>query len=232
MHALELADALHIGCVLIPRYPGVLSALGLTLADFVKDYSQTVMQRLDQVDAAALERGFAPLWARGLHELTAEGFQAQEIRFERALDIRYHGQSFELTIPLDASDPAEAAARFLAAHQQRYGYARPGQPLELVNLRLSARGLRPPSPEEAAPQGEAPLERRDPPAPAAQVEISFETGALPAAMVERSSLFPGHVLAGPALVVQPDATTVVPPGWQAQVDGWLNLIFTRSPVAR
>jgi N-methylhydantoinase A len=221
MHVLDLAAALHIERVLVPRYPGVLSALGLTLADFVKDYSQTVMWPLEGISAATLENAFAPLLARAERELADEGFLVEQMRFEPALDLRYRGQSFELSIPMDDYDPQSAVERFIAAHQQRYGYARTNQPLELVTLRLTARGVRPHTDEQPVSPSAAPLQS------IAQTEIHFDEGPLHASIYARADLQPGHIFCGPALIVQEDATTVVPPGWRGQVDGWLNVIFSK-----
>ena len=142
MHALALADALHISCVLAPRYPGVLSALGLVLADFTVDHSRTVMQPLANMAAADLAAAFAPLLARARADLAAEGFAGEEVVLERALDLRYRGQSFELTIPLAGErfagdEPTDAARRFHAAHETRYGHARADAPVELVNVRVT-----------------------------------------------------------------------------------------------
>ncbi|MGC8781847.1 MAG: hydantoinase/oxoprolinase family protein, partial [Anaerolineae bacterium] len=143
MHALDLADALHIGRVLIPRTPGVLSALGLVLADFTVDRSRTLMWPLAETSPAALEQAVAPLLADAFSAVAAEGFADEKIRLAWALDLRYRGQSFELTVPVESYDPAEAARRFHAAHEQRYGYARPDAPVELVNVRVTAAGVRP-----------------------------------------------------------------------------------------
>jgi len=222
MHALDLAAALHIERVLVPRYPGVLSALGLTLADFVKDYSQTVMWDLGELDANQLQETFVPLLERGRHDLLQEGFTLEQMHFDPALDLRYRGQSFELTIPLDDYNSQSTEAHFIAAHQQRYGYARENQPLEIVNLRLTARGVRPRENESPASQATSPLQ------PIAQTRINFTEGLLPVPVYERAQLHPGHTFNGPALIVQEDATTVVPPGWQADVDAWLNMIFTHT----
>ncbi len=98
MHALALAEALHIGRVLIPRYPGVLSALGLTLADFTVDLSRTTMRSLVGMTAGDLRAAFAPLLAQARAALVTEGFVEEAIGLERALDLRYRGQSFELTV--------------------------------------------------------------------------------------------------------------------------------------
>jgi len=133
MHGMALAEALGIPRVLVPRYPGVLSALGLTLADFVRDYSRTVMWLLHRVTARDLESALAPLLARGLEELRDEGFDDGRIRLEPALDLRYQGQSFELTVPLTTFDPEGIARAFHEAHERRYGYARPDAAVEVVN---------------------------------------------------------------------------------------------------
>ena len=109
MHALDLAEALHIGRVLVPRYPGVLSALGLALADFTVDHSRTVMRPLAETRRGDLAAAFAPLLAQAQAALAAEGFAEEAIALERALDLRYRGQSFELTVPLEGYDPVEAA---------------------------------------------------------------------------------------------------------------------------
>ena len=101
MHTLALAEALHIGRVLVPRYPGVLSALGLVLADFTVDHSRTVMRPLAEAGPEDLAAAFAPLLAQARNELAAEGFAGKAVVLARALDLRYRGQSFELTVPLD-----------------------------------------------------------------------------------------------------------------------------------
>ncbi len=225
MHALELAEALGIRRVLVPRYPGVLSALGLVLADFVRDYSQTVMWPLEEVSAHDLVRAMTALLGRGREDLRAEGFTDDAIRLEPALDVRYRGQSFELTIPLERYDPAWVAQAFHQAHERRYGYARPEAPVEIVNLRLTARGLRPvPAlPSEAPARSEDPREAR-----VGEREVRFAGTWTRAWVYQRARLRPGHVVVGPALVVQEDATTVVPPGWRGRVDAWLNVVFERA----
>lgn len=225
MHALDLAEALHIGRVLIPRTPGVLSALGLVLADFTVDRSRTLMWPLAETTADALARVAAPLLAEARAAVAAAGFPNDAIRLETALDLRYRGQSFELTVPLESDDPAEAGRRFHAAHEQRYGYARPDAPVELVNVRVTAIGGRP-----------KPVFPQPPPAPSAdprpaqvgetRLAVGGEWSVAP--VYERSRLAPGHELVGPALVVQEDATTVIPPGWRARVDAWLNLVCERT----
>ncbi len=215
MHALELAQALRIRRVLVPRHPGVLSALGLVLADFVRDYSQTVMWPLETLQPEALQAALDALQARGTADLQAEGFPTGRIRLEPALDLRYRGQSYELTVPLTALQAERIAADFHAAHARRYGYAQPGAPIEVVNLRLTARGLRP------APSF-APLPQAPSPDPAGAVlatqPMRFHGRPYPTPILDRERLCAGHRLHGPALLVQPDATVVIPPGWEGTVD--------------
>ncbi len=222
MHALELAEALHIRRVLVPRYPGVLSALGLTLADFVKDYSRTVMWDMAAVTEEDLARAFADLLEQGVADIMAEGFAREEVRLEQALDLRYKGQSFELVVPVDSYDVEEAIRRFHRAHERRYGYAREDAAVELVNVRVTARGVRP----RPATGSIAPAASSDPAeAKVGRTRVRFAGAWHDAPVYERALLLPGHVIAGPALIVQEDATTVVPPGWRGQVDGWLNVVF-------
>ncbi len=223
MHALEMADALHISRVLVPRYPGVLSALGLILADFVKDYSLTVMREMEEVTSGELTKAFEPLLARGKSDMASEGFEEENIVLEKALDLRYKGQSFELVVPIESYAVAEAVKSFHAGHEKRYGYARPDAPVELVNIRLTTRGVR--------QRPEAIYARRstssNPAAVVSQTQVRFGGAWHDAPVYERELLLPGHEIVGPALVAQEDATTVVSPGWHGRVDEWRNIVFIR-----
>ena len=242
LHACELAATLHIPRVLIPPHPGVLSALGMILADVVKDYSQTVMVaagggegQAEQV-TAALER----LTDRARADLLAEGLSEEEIALEPALDMRYAGQSYEITIPLTDPDfrslekRSEVLQAFHAAHRQRFSYASEGEPVEIVNVRLKATG-RTAKPQftkqplggvdpRKAHSGYKPVYFADPGAPHA-------ARPLLAALYERERLVPGNVVVGPAILFQLDTTTAIPPDWAATVDGWGNLVVDRQQIA-
>ncbi len=220
-HACELAAALDIGRVLVPRYPGVLSALGVAIADVAKDFSRTVMAR-DEASLASVGDAFAVLEAEGVADLAGEGFAREGLRIERFVDVRYVGQSFELAVrwpERSANAYADLAAAFHQAHEQRFGYTNPQAPVEVVTarLRVVAATERPPLERLQPAFGEAPVSGR--------VEAWFETGSRSVALHEREALRPGHRLAGPALVVQMDATTVLPPGWAGSVDPLGNLIL-------
>jgi N-methylhydantoinase A len=228
LHACELASALHIPRVLIPPHAGVLSALGMILADVVKDYSQTVMLPAQEVDAEALERLFAPLYDRARTDLHAEGFADDAILLMPALDMRYVGQSFELIIPL-AQHASGITADFHAAHRQRFSYASEGEPVEIVNLRLKAIGrTAKPQFSRLAPAGLDPRAAHIGYKPICFADAdSFAARPVPAALYERERLVAGNMVVGPASIFQFDTTTIIPPGWAATVDGWGNLVVER-----
>jgi len=231
LHACDLAAALGIRRILCPPIPGVLSAYGMLVAEVTRDASQSLLVRVE-----ALKQNLAPLEAlsgslagRVQRELALEGVAAPQL--EAALDLRYCGQSYELTVPLPLpvapAGLARAVEEFHAAHAQRYGYAMHGERVECVTVRVRARapGARLRLPEQA-PAGEAPSA-----AFLFQKDVWFAGAhAVPAACYNRSKLAPGNRFAGPALVFQYDSTVVVAPGWQVAVDRignlWLEQLVT------
>jgi N-methylhydantoinase A len=224
LHAVALAAALRIPQVLIPVEPGAFSALGVLLAEVVKDFSRTVMLALDGDEGlakveAAVQRGFAALERQAREALRREGFAADRQRLERLLAVRYRGQSYELLVPAGKA----AAEAFHRQHQERYGHADPARSLEIVSLRLRAIGitekpaLRPlPWPDEAA---------RPEPAGAARVWFGRRPTTLP--VYERSRLRPGAAIEQPAVIVEYGSTTLLPAGWKMVVDRYGNLLMTR-----
>jgi N-methylhydantoinase A len=231
LHACELADALGVRQILVPPFPGVLSAYGMLVADVVYDAAQTILEPASALieDAEGLATLYAKLARQVQSVLAQEGFA--EPQLEAALDLRYRGQSYELTVPLDLPITGERVAMaveaFHKAHAQRYGYAMPSEPVTVVTLRVAGRG------SGAHPQlprqpfgGENPA--------AAQVGVRaiwFSTaGATRAPMYDRARLQAGNRLAGPALVLQYDATVVVMPGWMGRVDAFGNLWLERGEV--
>jgi N-methylhydantoinase A len=222
LHACELAAALRIPRVVIPATPGVLSALGMLIADILKDYVRTVMVPTE-IAQDVVSSALSELEKQGRDDLLREGVPEEKIVIERYLDLRYLGQSYELTIPFDG-DIVRTASDFHAAHEQRYGYCDPNERVQIVNVRLKARGLTTPpllEQEEAVPSASAePIMTRK--AIFAGSE-HLETHEVP--VYERASLRPGCVFAGPAIITQYDATTVVLPAWCAHVDRVGNLII-------
>ncbi|MFW5772340.1 MAG: hydantoinase/oxoprolinase family protein, partial [Phototrophicaceae bacterium] len=227
LHACDIADRLQIPRVLVPRYPGVLCAYGLLVADVVIDYSRSV---LGLADADSL-RGLAPLidalYSRAQADLQAEGIAEAQRHYAASVDARYHGQAYELNIPLDSE--TDILAAFHAAHRQVYGHDMPARAVEVVNLRLRAVGVVP-SPA-LAPE---PVNGED---EFAGARYAFSGAALLGEktapdgvrldLLAREHLLSGARFDGAALVFQLDSTTYVPPGWSAYVDGYRNLILER-----
>jgi N-methylhydantoinase A len=234
LHACELAAALSIPSVLIPPHPGVLSALGMILADVVKDYSQTVMLPAAEADTETLGHLLAPLYERARIDLSEEKVLNNDIVLLPALDMRYVGQSHELTIPFvqpsslhPGSGVGSIADEFHGAHHRRFSYASEEEPVEIVNLRVKAIG------RTAKPQFQHQAQGKLDPSAAhiGYKQIYFGNGdnpdaarPFPTALYERERLTPGNMIVGPAIVFQLDTTSIIPPGWAAWVDGWGNLV--------
>ncbi|HRA30610.1 MAG TPA: hydantoinase/oxoprolinase family protein [Thermomicrobiales bacterium] len=222
LHACELAAALRIPRVLAPATPGVLSALGMLAADVLKDYVRTVM--VDAADAISIiEPAFAELAATGESDLAAEGIAPDLIRIERLLDLRYVGQSYELVIPYTGNFDA-AIKDFHAAHERRFGYSDPAERVQVVNVRVKARGV-------ATPPRIARQPVLDPRPATSALTLPAVFGVNGAAIrhdtpiYDRATLEPGHYIDGPAIVTQYDTTLVVPPGWRATNDEVGNLVI-------
>jgi N-methylhydantoinase A len=218
LHACALARALRIPRVLVPCFPGALSALGILMSDMVRDYSKTVMLPLEH---PGLEQGFAQLEQRGRNEMSAEGLEGSALR---SLDIRYVGQGYELNV---AAGPG-LAERFHKTHEQRYGYSDPERPAEVVNLRVRiAAGAKPIRfPRRAARRGNgkhAILKTRP---------VYFDGHVHQAPVYDRARLAPGDEFAGPAIITEYSATCAIPPECRVRTDEWQNLVIDVSPSGR
>ena len=232
VHGCELAQELGIPRVLIPARPGILSALGVAIADVVKDYSRTVMLRGADLDRERLEEEFHGMEGLARTELEQEGLPPDRMTARRFLDVRYVGQSFELTVDYPTSRgsrTSEGLARaisdsFFRAHLQRFGYADRAEPVEIVNLRLKLDlAVEKPDLQLDSEAGtgltQAEIER---------VAVVFREGEMETPLYDRDLLSVGDRITGPALVVQMDTTTVVPPRWQGDVDAYGNLLLTMA----
>jgi N-methylhydantoinase A/oxoprolinase/acetone carboxylase beta subunit len=222
MHACAIAAALDIATVIVPRHAGVLSALGMLLADVVKDYALTVLRPGDSLAAGELDALFAPLAAQAMADLAREGFAADRVDLERTLDIRYAGQSYEIGVP--AADGFRDA--FDRRHARAYGYADPRRAIEIVTLRVVAAGRTakpalPRTPPAGDPSTATPSRVR---------EARFDGRLVATACYRWDDLPPGAAAEGPAIVASGEATAVVPPGFRFHVDDRRNLVATRVPV--
>ncbi len=228
----RLVDLLGLRAALIPASPGTVSAFGLLMVDLKNDYVQTCVQRHDRLDHALADAHLARLEARAREALDREGVPEPARRFVRLADLRYFGQAWEVTVELpagelDAARAAETVERFHAAHEQRYGYsyreAAGRHAVEWVNLRVVGIGLaRRPAPC-ATPAGDGQAER----ARAGTRGVVFDGREVACPVYDRGRLRPGDRLAGPAIVEEFGATTVVFPGQRVEVDRFANLILSR-----
>jgi N-methylhydantoinase A len=238
MHCCELAQELGIPRVLVPGRPGILSALGVAIADVVKDYSRTVMLRGEDLNRVRMDEEFLGLEGLARRELESEDLPVERMTARRFLDVRYLGQSFELTIDYPGinqsngrsnertNDQGPALRRriadsFYRAHLQRFGYADRGEPIEIVNLRLKL-DLAVDKPDLQLDTATASDLTQ---AQIATVSVVFREGELETPLYQRDLLSTGDQVAGPALVVQLDTTTVIPPGWQGEMDVYGNLLL-------
>jgi N-methylhydantoinase A len=217
LHACSLARELRIPRVLIPAMPGALSALGILLADAVRDYSRTVMLPGDAIENIASI--FAELEARGTADFAAEGLRGTA---ERTLDIRYRRQGYELNVAYDAQSAADAVASFHRQHRQRYGFSEESRPVEIVSLRLRMIAAA----EPYAPPQHQPIPGDAAAAHYATRDVFFNGSFLPAPLYARDQLQPGDTIHGPAMITEYTSATVLPPGCRAEVDAFANLILT------
>lgn len=215
LHVCELAAALRIPRVVVPRSPGTLSALGVLLGDVVKDYSRTVMINTSKLDMRRLERGFQDLEQEAARDLNGEGFGKDKVKVIRAVAMRYVGQSFEI----DAPWGARFEAGFHAAHRERYGYADRSRPTEIVSLRVRATGV------TDKPRLKRMPSRRQHHVRASETAMVW-LGNRPAQIpiLSRDDLDSGSKVDGPAIITEYSSTTLIPTGWNVEVDAWLNLV--------
>jgi N-methylhydantoinase A/oxoprolinase/acetone carboxylase beta subunit len=218
LHACDIADSLDITTVLIPEHSGVLSALGMLLADVTKDYSLTILKRTDAITQEELSTRFRPLMERAVSDLLVEGFAEKDIAIECALDMRYKGQAYEITLPFTAGYDSEFSRR----HQQLYGYANAARATEIVQLRVKAIGR---TSKPTLPSAHA--DRRDLPQPSSSRATHFGRRAIATPIYHRELLSAGMQGDGPALVVSGQSTTVIPPHYSFAIDGVGTLIAKR-----
>lgn len=232
LHACRLAELLDIPVVLVPPRPGVLSTWGLLDADVRATFARTVGHagRRPDGDSTALEATWGDLEAQARAWLGTEGIPADRQRLERAADLRYEHQSFELTCPvapgpLTRESLAALVATFHAEHRRLYSYDLAAAPVELVTLRVTAVGLLPRRAAATAAAGAADAG----PAAVRTRDVHYRGwGILRTPCYARDRLRPGMRFDGPAVVDQADATSLVPPGFRARVDHAHNLLLERA----
>lgn len=222
VHATALARELGMRRVIVPLYPGVLSASGLLAAPVEHEAATAFHDPLDRASAKELLREFAELDRQCAELMQVEGIAPADVEVQYFADVCYVGQSYHLEIPLKLDGDVIARVRkdFYAAHDRIYGHSAEG-PVQFVNLRsvhqaqASAVVDRPYEPEAGDPRK------------AARPILTEKSGGFVEAQVyERRRIKPGVTFYGPAIVEQADTTTVIEPGWRAEVDGRGNLVLS------
>ena len=218
LHGNRLARELEIPELLVPPSPGTFSAMGLLVTDLRHDFNATHLEPLAATGGESLAPALEALEAQGRQALAADGVDPGRMRFVRQLDLRYVGQSFELAVEVeDAGFPPEEvrrlAGRFHEEHERAYGFKAPEEPVEIVSIRLSAVG------EISKPELRR-LEADSGAAPAGSRPVYFEEseGFVDCPVYGRSGLGAGARIDGPAVVQELDSTTLLHPGYRAEVD--------------
>jgi N-methylhydantoinase A len=226
LHACALAESLSIPRVIVPAFPGALSALGILASDVVKDYSRTVLWRVNrEIPYGKLSQEFTRLEEAAKADFTAESWKGRPLCF-RSVDVRYRGQGYELNLPLTKTLLRE----FEQEHRRRYGYTHPDREIELVTLRV--RAVLKPNPTHlgkvhgrtAGPHrsGRAKVGRSSSP----DALVVFDGKKQKTKIYDRQELTANRIYKGPAIVTEYSATTVMPPGRRFKIDKAANLIIS------
>jgi N-methylhydantoinase A len=218
--ACGMAAALGMKRVVIPPSAGLFSSFGLLYADVEHHYSRTLRRLLRRTDPREIQRAWDQLADEAERQLEAEGFSREKRRIRRAAALHYHGQTYELTVPLPDGplDPAYLEEAFGREHEKTYGHrAGADEPVELVSIQVVGQGLRagPNVPERVRPTRGEPV----PPAP----RPAYFGSWVETPVMRRSDLARG--LKGPAIVEEYDATCVIPPGARATLDAGGNIVI-------
>jgi N-methylhydantoinase A len=243
IHAAGLAASLGMRRVHVPLHPGVFSALGLLLADVRYDYVRSIPGPLESLDLGELEATFEALAGRVVEAIGRERIAPESVLLERFLDLRYRGQTSELTLRLpgtvalptgagsgatgsDALDRERLAELFHREHEINFGYRSASEPIVVVNLRLKALA---PSSSATFAEVASGFRRRAGPDPAEHRREAYfgaAHGTLETRILERAGLA-GRQVEGPVIVEEPDTTVVIPPGWRAGLDDLASIVLER-----
>ncbi len=227
LHAARMVRDLGMAGMIVPLYPGVFSAIGLITSDVKHDYIRSRLTPVAELKSDDIEAVFAQLETQAREDLRRDGFVGSEIRIERALDMRYAGQGYEITLSCTANETrtlADVRKKFDIEHKSQFGHSAPDEPVEVVSYRVRGIGLVPPvALPKFAPQGGKLAEALRDTRP-----VRFDGKTISCPVYQREKLDVGLMLHGPAILDQFDCTTVICAGQTARVDEWKNLIMTEE----
>jgi N-methylhydantoinase A len=229
LHAGRIARDLGMAGVIVPLHPGVFSAIGLVMADVRHDYMRSRLSALEDTPPGEIDAMFENLSREARAELEHDGFAPDRIRVERALDLRYAGQGYEIAVPCGAQPfgtigGKELRASFDRLHQSMFGHMAPDEVVEIVSYRMRGIGLVPPvAMPRFKPAGTSVAS-----ALRGRRRIRFNGEELDCPVYQRERLDVGAKLAGPAVLDQLDCTTLISPGQVARVDEWKNLLVSNA----
>jgi N-methylhydantoinase A/oxoprolinase/acetone carboxylase beta subunit len=226
MHAADIASHLKMPKVVVPKNAGVLSSLGLLMADSIKDYSKAILKTAEKISKDELENHFRKLKEKSLKSMQEDGFREDEVVIYPFLDLRYQGQSYEITIPYGNKKAAGLSfvSDFHRAHRKLYSYYHEQRAVEIVNIRVKAVGMtKKIKLKKLPPEGKNP-ER----AFMKKQAVHYQGQTWQASIFKRTLLGAGNKIKGPALIADSESTTFLPPSYRLEVDGFLNLIIQRG----
>lgn len=227
LHAAKLIGLLDMPAAVIPARPGLLSASGLLRADLRHDLVTPVYRDQDAITEAEIEKLFAELESSAVDALLSDGVAVEDHVFERSFDIRYFGQEYSLSVATTQGEPlSEAISRFHQRHEQTFGHASSDVLTEFVAVRLLARGTR----ALGHPAAELPATEGSP--KATRPVLFDDSGRVETDIYDRADLAVSQIVSGPAIIDQLDTTTVLPPGFEAEVHETGTLIITQRKEDR
>jgi N-methylhydantoinase A/oxoprolinase/acetone carboxylase beta subunit len=226
MHAVDIASHLKMPRVIVPKNAGVLSSLGLLMADSIKDYSKSILKTTEKTSKEELENLFKKLKGKSIKSMQEDGFKEDEVTIFSFLDLRYQGQSYEITIPYSNKKTSDLSfvSDFHKAHNSLYSYHHEERAVEIVNIRVKAVGTT----KKIKLKRQQPKDKGAERAFMKKQAIHYKGKTWQASVFKRALFETGNKINGPALIADSESTTFLPPSYTLEVDGFLNLIIERG----
>jgi len=219
LHAVELAEKLNIPEVIIPKNQGIFSAFGMLFADIIKDYSLTVLKNTEEMSFTGIKKLFAPLIEKSIGEMKKENIDEKNIIFSLFADLRYSGQSFEITVPFNE----KYIESFHQKHSELYGYSFKNKPVELVTIRLKALYRT----KKISLKGSKKWVKNPEKALIKRKQVVFKDRAIDCNVFKRELMNTGNIVEGQALIYEYSSTTFIPPEYILHIDGFENIRITK-----